>query len=102
MYRLVVESLLGLNLEADRLRLTPCMPAHWSKFAVRYRFRETFYDIAVQRVLAQTDEAPDAISVTVDSLPQEGPLVLLVDDRQPHRVAVHLATRSMAPPSGPG
>ena len=32
MYRLVVESLLGLNLEADRLRLAPCLPPEWNGF----------------------------------------------------------------------
>lgn len=29
MYRLIMESLLGLRLEADRLHLTPCLPADW-------------------------------------------------------------------------
>ena len=29
MYRLIVESLLGLRLEVDRLRFAPCLPADW-------------------------------------------------------------------------
>ena len=32
MYRLIVESLLGLKLEGDRLHVTPCLPAEWSEF----------------------------------------------------------------------
>ncbi len=47
MYRLVVESLLGLNLEADRLRLAPCLPPEWNEFSLRYRYRETQYHIVV-------------------------------------------------------
>jgi cellobiose phosphorylase len=42
MYRLVVESLLGLRLEAERLRFAPCLPSHWNGFTLRYRYRETF------------------------------------------------------------
>jgi cellobiose phosphorylase len=32
MYRLIVESLLGLSLEADKLRITPCLPADGESF----------------------------------------------------------------------
>src|SRR4030095_11519209 len=37
MYRLLVESLLGLHLEVDKLRLAPCLPAGWASFNVNYR-----------------------------------------------------------------
>ena len=30
MYRLIVESLLGLRLQGDRLRVEPCLPADWN------------------------------------------------------------------------
>ena len=43
MYRLVVESLLGLNREADHLRLAPCLHPEWEGFAMRYRFGGTLY-----------------------------------------------------------
>ena len=57
MYRLVVESLLGLNLEADRLRLAPCLPPEWNGFSVRYRYRETLYHIVVSRSESAGDGA---------------------------------------------
>ena len=47
MYRLIVESLLGLRLEVDTLRVAPCLPADWTAFTVHYRYRETAYHIAV-------------------------------------------------------
>ena len=43
MYRLIVESLLGLKLEGDRLHVTPCLPAEWTEFKLSYRYRETEY-----------------------------------------------------------
>ncbi len=47
MYRLVMESLLGMKRETDRLRFTPCVPESWGSFKVRYRYRETTYHITV-------------------------------------------------------
>ena len=41
MYRLALESLLGLRLEGDKLRLAPCLPASWPGFKLRYRYRDT-------------------------------------------------------------
>ncbi len=49
MYRLIVESLLGVTLETDRLRVTPCLPADWTGFSMRYRYRGTQYDIVVRQ-----------------------------------------------------
>src|SRR5690606_26340709 len=48
MYRVIVESLLGLHLEVDRLRFAPCLPASWTEFKIHYRYRETFYHITIR------------------------------------------------------
>jgi cyclic beta-1,2-glucan synthetase len=84
MYRLVVESLLGLRLEGDRLRIEPCLPVDWSGFTVHYRFRETVYHISVH----QTSHAAGVQRLSLDGQEQEGRAVPLVDDRQEHRVEV--------------
>jgi cellobiose phosphorylase len=91
MYRLVVESLLGITLEVDRLRLAPCLPAEWPEFALRYRYRETFYDIVVRRTDAPGTE--DAPHVTVDGVAQDGNFALLADDRREHTVEVLVRSR---------
>ncbi len=39
MYRLIVESLLGLKLEADKLHIAPCMPPAWNEYKLTYRYR---------------------------------------------------------------
>src|SRR5438270_4630498 len=70
MYRLVVESLLGLKLEVDRLSFAPCLPPQWTEFAVRYRYRKTYYDIAGRRTEARGDGELVAASVTVDGIEQ--------------------------------
>ncbi len=98
MYRLIVESLLGISREADRLRFNPCLPAGWNAFTIRYRYGETVYEIAVeQRLVGVDDVGPGAASVTADGIEQPGGSVLLVDDRAEHRVVV--AVRKTRPSS---
>jgi cyclic beta-1,2-glucan synthetase len=86
MYRLIVESLLGLRLEVDRLRLAPCLPAAWDGFTVHYRYGETVFHIAVTR---ETGEGGTP-SVTVDGVRQDGNVIALVDDRQEHGVELRV------------
>ena len=50
MYRLLVETLLGIKLEGDRLRLIPRLPRHWPTCKISYRYRQTIYQIAISRV----------------------------------------------------
>jgi len=86
MYRLIVESLLGLKLEVDRLSFAPLLPADWEGFTVHYRYRETVYHIAVLR----RQVGDGATSVTVDGAPQQDTTITLVDDHQEHVVEVRI------------
>ena len=86
MYRLIVESLLGLRLEVDKLRLTPCLPADWEGFRMHYRYRETVYHIAV----LQTTAGKGAMRVSVDGIEQHDKTIPLVDDHKEHRVEVRI------------
>jgi cyclic beta-1,2-glucan synthetase len=84
MYRLILESLLGLRLEVDRLSVTPCVPADWTEFKVHYRYRETMYHITV----LQTGATDGEIRVTTDGAERSDKAIHLVDDRQEHSVVV--------------
>ena len=86
MYRLILESLLGLKLEADRLSFAPCLPADWKTYKVHYRYRETVYHITI----LQTHAAKDEIKVTVDGVEQDDDSIPLVDDHKEHRAEVRI------------
>jgi cellobiose phosphorylase len=104
MYRLVVETLLGLHLEVDKMRLAPLMPKDWESYKIHYRYRETFYHITVERAeerrrVTKRDatlvepERMRRVSVDGADLDQTGPLqgiIPLVDDRHDHYVEVEL------------
>ncbi len=84
MYRLIVESLLGLQLEVDKLRFAPCLPVDWKGFKLYYRYRETVYEIAVLQQPAEVGGS----RVTVDGIEQPDKAIPLVDDRRNHSVEV--------------
>jgi cellobiose phosphorylase len=94
MYRLIVESLLGLTREKDRLRFAPCLPADWPAFAMRYRYGETVYEISVQQRAGE--EAGEA-TLTVNGVAQADNSVPLVDDREEHHVVVSVRTAAHGP-----
>jgi cellobiose phosphorylase len=85
---LIVESLLGIDLTVDRLRISPCLPTAWKGFKFRYRYRETTYDVTVTR----TDAASREPIVRVDGKLQSGNAIPLVDDRATHVVEVWVGT----------
>ena len=89
MYRLILESLLGVRLEVDKLHFTPCLPAAWTTFTIAYRYRETVYHITV----VQTPAGDGNAGVTVDGIEQPGNSIALIDDRQDHVVEVRVPGR---------
>jgi len=86
MYRLITESLLGINREGDTLRIEPCLPEHWPTFKMRYRFKDTTYHIAV----SQTTGERSGSSVILDGVEQHDGKIPLVDDRVEHHVEVNI------------
>jgi cyclic beta-1,2-glucan synthetase len=94
MYRLIVESLLGLTVESNLLRIAPCMPKDWKSFKIHYRYHDTPYEITVVQALAAEGQG-----VTVDDAPVSGPSIALVNDHRAHKVEVRIPPGAIASPS---
>ena len=84
MYRLIVESLLGLKLEGNKLRFAPCLHPDWNGVKVYYRYRETAYEIDIR----QQDGGEGRTIVTVDGVEQQDGAIPLVDDRRNRSVEI--------------
>jgi len=84
MYRLILESLLGLRIESGRLHFLPCLPPDWKGFKLTYRHRQTSYAIAV----LQPDGPGSNTRISLDGVAQNDATLLLVDDHQQHAVEV--------------
>jgi cellobiose phosphorylase len=85
MYRMLTESLLGLQLEVDKLRFAPCVPSDWESFRIHYRYRDTFYHITIHG----SGTAANA-RIRLDGEELTDNFLTLVDDHHDHHVEVEL------------
>ncbi|WP_212624900.1 glucoamylase family protein [Pseudomonas sp. PP3] len=91
MYRLIVESLLGVQRSGRTLCLEPLIPADWPGFKLHYRFGSTFYHFDVrQGSSART-------SMTLDGQPLNGNVLTLEDDGLERWVRVDCRARLPGP-----
>ena len=85
MYRLGLESIVGLRRHGRCFRVSPCVPASWEKFRVRWKHGATTYDVAVENPERRNRGVAlvelDGARVDTSSIP-------LVDDGAVHRVRV--------------
>ncbi|MFL6676418.1 MAG: GH36-type glycosyl hydrolase domain-containing protein [Massilia sp.] len=88
LYRLIVESLLGVRRLGERLVLAPNLPAEWDNFRLHYRFRSAVYAITVR--------AAHSDALVVDGRRQQGNVIDLVDDGATHLVELQVARRQKA------
>ncbi len=91
MYRAALEGLLGLNVEADTMRLAPCIPRAWRGFEIDYVHRGTLHSIRVDN--------PHGVShglrkVLVDGVARnveaDGAVLPLFEDGATHRIEITL------------
>ena len=87
LYRVAIETILGLQLRGDTLRFAPCIPWSWAKFELRYRHRSSTYRIRVDNS-AGTGGGVQSIELDGHRLPND--VLPLRDDAKPHDVVVRL------------
>jgi cellobiose phosphorylase len=94
MYRLLIETLLGVHLEGDHLRLCPRLPKSWTTCKIHYRYRQTVYHITIRQVVA---DGADANQLFLDGKELAVKAVPLVDDRHEHFVELKVWSLVSAP-----
>ncbi len=82
LYRLIIESLLGLRREVNKLYIEPCIPPDWTTYNVHYRYNETMYNITI--MLSNETNGPTGITIDGSMLPER--FLTLVNDRKEHLV----------------
>jgi cellobiose phosphorylase len=90
MYRLIVESLLGLTRTGDRLTITPCIPADWTQFKIQYRYGTTQYQFEINQSKALADLPIPPMQIIIDGANQSDHQIVLIDDQLEHRISIVL------------
>ncbi len=83
LYRVGLESILGLRREGNQLTLDPCIPPEWKTFTVRYRFGSASYRITVEN---PHGKQRGIHAIEIDGGRLEGPSIPLADDGRTHDV----------------
>ncbi len=80
MYRVAVETLLGLKLRGRQLSFAPCLPQNWDGFELSLRFGVSLWRFKIR--------------MTADASGDDGRPIELYDDGQTHDYVLHLPCRS--------
>ncbi|WDZ96714.1 glucoamylase family protein [Herbaspirillum sp. WKF16] len=92
MYRLLVESLLGLDIRGDILTVHPCLPPAWEGYRLDYRHHGACYRMTIVQSRDGTSDRPDRYVLDGAALPSSS--LNLVDDGQDHTVEITLFRRA--------
>ena len=87
LYRVAIETILGVHLRGETLRVEPCIPSSWPGFELSYRHRSATYRIRVDNA-AGTGRGVRSVELDGQRLPTD--TVPLSDDGQAHNVRVQL------------
>jgi cellobiose phosphorylase len=91
MYRLIVESLLGVQRSGRTLKIEPLIPADWPGFMLHYRYGKALYHFDVRQGSATVT------TMTIDGQPVGGNALTLDDDGLEHWLRVDCRARSPQP-----
>jgi cyclic beta-1,2-glucan synthetase len=89
MYRVGVESLLGLRRSGDSFTIDPCIPASWPGFEMRWHVRGTEYRISVENPSGQ---CRGVARIVVDGVVAHTRTIRLIDNAGTCEVRVILGT----------
>ena len=94
MYRAGLESILGFELRAEKLRMEPCIPRSWRGYEINYRRGQTRYHIKVENPFGVSRGVAE---VWLDDVRQPEIEITLADDGKTHQVRVVLGEREPTP-----
>lgn len=85
MYRLGLESILGLRRRGRSFAIAPCVPGSWDRFVVRWRHGQSRYEISVENPGRRNRGVAEAV---LDGARVDARSIPLVDDGAVHRLRV--------------
>jgi cyclic beta-1,2-glucan synthetase len=85
MYRLGLESILGLRRRGRRFSIAPCIPGSWDRFRLSWRHGGSTYEIMVENPERRSRGVAEAM---LDGAPVDAAAIPLEDDGTVHRLRV--------------
>ncbi|MEO7800571.1 MAG: hypothetical protein ABIR81_01155 [Ginsengibacter sp.] len=85
MYQFITGSLLGIELQKDQMKFSPCFPLNWPSVFIVYRYKTSTYNIKVFQM-----ETPES-SWQMDNDRGIGNTIQLEDDGRQHEAEVYIS-----------
>lgn len=85
MYKVGIEKILGFNKKGDILFIDPCIPSDWKEFSIKYKYKNTVYNIKVQNPYSLNSGVQQII---IDGITMKNNRIQLIDDGAPHDVRI--------------
>jgi cyclic beta-1,2-glucan synthetase len=88
LYRVGVESMLGLRLRGMTLHIDPCIPRNWPGYSIEFRYHSAVYKIRVENPSSVTHGV--ALTQVDGRVVANAATISLADDHAEHNVLVVL------------
>ncbi len=87
LYRTIVESILGLKRQGDRLTIEPRIPPDWTGFSIAYRYGSTTYRMEIANPRGVESGTTE---MHLDGRPLPDRMIPLIDDGRNHEVRISM------------
>ena len=85
MYRVAIESVLGLQRHGSTFSVTPCIPSAWADYAFEWKFGATLYRIRVEN---PERRSTGVAAASLDGAAVDPRHIPLTDDGRTHEVRI--------------
>ncbi|MBZ2174133.1 hypothetical protein K8M07_02615 [Schnuerera sp. xch1] len=89
MFRVGLEDILGFKIEEGKLFINPCIPKGWKGFKMKYKYKNTTYNIEIRN---QNSVNKGINSIVIDGVPANEKYVELTNDGLKHFIQVDMGT----------
>ncbi len=87
MYEAGIRYILGLNIEGNILRLSPCIPSNWNEYKIRFKFGNSVYNI---KVINKSGKNTGINKIYLDGVEIEDKQILLENTGKIYSVEVQM------------
>jgi cyclic beta-1,2-glucan synthetase len=97
MYRVGLESILGLRRRGAMFEMDPCMPSAWTEYSISWRIGATRYEITVSNPDRRSRGVGEAL---LDGIRVDPHAIPIVEDGATHAVTIVVGDRGQSKPPG--
>ena len=86
-YKTGIEYILGLKIEKEMLKIEPCIPKNWKEYSIRYKYKNTIYNIYVKNPLGKNTEIT---SFKLNGIEIQDKQIKLFDDNKINEILIEM------------